>query len=230
MPQSMMSRRTCQRPFLGVTFDLDGTLLYTLEDIACSANHALAAHGFSRHSLETYRWLVGDGTRTLIERALPVGARSEETVSACVQTYLDYYSRNWITHTCLYAGIETVLDRLADLDMSLAILSNKPHHLTRLCAQTFLNPWHFDPILGQREGTPKKPSPVLAQQIIDRFGTDPGRILYVGDSGVDMKTAVNAGMYPVGALWGFRSAGELVDAGAKSLLNRPSDLLSLIDS
>ncbi len=225
----MMSRRTCQRPFLGVTFDLDGTLLYTLKDIAYSANHALAAHGFSGHSLETYRWLVGDGTRTLIERALPVGTRSEETVSACVHTYLDYYSRNWAAHTCRYAGIETVLNRLADMDMSLAVLSNKPHRFTRLCVQTFLNQWHFDPILGQRGGTPKKPSPVLAQQIIDRFGTDPGRILYVGDSGIDMKTAVNAGMYPVGALWGFRSADELVDAGARSLLNRPSDLLPLIE-
>jgi phosphoglycolate phosphatase len=225
----MMSRTACQRPFLGVTFDLDGTLLYTLEDIACSANHALAAHGFAGHRLETYRWLVGDGTRTLIERALPVGARSEETVSACVRTYLDYYGRNWDAHTCLYAGIKTVLDRLADMDMSLAILSNKRHRLTRLCAQTFLNHWHFDPILGQRDNTPKKPSPELAQRIIDRFGTDPGRILYVGDSGVDMETAINAGMYPVGALWGFRSADELVDAGARRLLNGPSDLLPLIE-
>ena len=171
---------------------------------------------------------MGDGARALIERALPCEAKSEETITACLQTYLTRYKRNRNQHTRRYEGTEELLDALADMDISLAILSNKPHDFTQSCVETFLNRWHFDPILGQKAGIPKKPDPTGARRIMRRFRLAAEHVVYVGDSGVDMKTAVNAGIYPVGSVWGFRSAEELSEAGARTLIHAPPDLLRLL--
>lgn len=219
-----------ERFFKGIVFDLDGTLLNTLEDIADSVNAALNKYGFPGHPLEAYRYFVGDGVRALTERALPLGAKDERTIAACAEAYLAHYRTNWNRYTRPYEGVDEMLDGLTDMGLSLAILSNKPDDLTQSCAKTFLDRWQFDPVVGQKKGIPRKPDPTAAQQIVSRFRVSANRVMYLGDSGVDMQTALNAGMYPVGALWGFRTGEELTGAGAKRLISRPPELLKLADT
>ena len=229
-PSWMMSKNSDERPFQGIIFDLDGTLLDTLQDIADSVNAALETYGFPGHRLEAYRSFVGDGVRALIERALPHGRKDEETITACARTYLAHYRQNWNRATKRYEGTDELLDGLTDMGMALAVLSNKPDDFTRSCVETFLHRWYFDPIVGLKEGIPRKPDPTGARRIIASFGIESDRILYLGDSGVDMQTALLAGLYPVGALWGFRTGEELTQAGARQLIPRPPDLLTIVDT
>ncbi len=213
--------------FEAVIFDLDGTLLDTLEDIANSANSMLKGYGFAAHAVNEYRYLVGDGINTLVSRVLPAEKRNDDTIAECVKVFRDNYSRSWKTNTKMYEGIPELLDALAEKHVKMAILSNKSDDFTRLCVHELLSNWSFEMILGQRDGIPLKPDPRGAQEIAENFGISPERFLYLGDTGIDMKTAVNAKMFPVGALWGFRPADELLKHGAKALIERPMELLTL---
>jgi len=216
--------------YQAVLFDLDGTLLDTLEDLALAANRVLAARGLPVHPVAAFRTFVGDGLHTLVERMLPEQARSTGMVSEAVAAFEEEYARNWHACSAPYPGIGALLDQLAAAGVRLSILSNKPDAFTRLCVHHLLPHWHFDPLLGQRSGVPKKPDPAAAFEIAHLLGLNPADILYVGDSGVDMHTAHAAGMEAVGVLWGFRDAIELQRAGAHHLIARPEELLPILFS
>jgi phosphoglycolate phosphatase len=211
-----------------VLFDLDGTLLDTLEDLAVAANLALTGQGLPPHPIDAYRHFVGDGLGTLAERILPPGRRDEATVAATVTAFREAYGRTWQNRSAPYPGVAVLLDQLAGGGVRFSVLSNKPDAFTRLCVQRLLPHWHFEPVLGQRDGVPKKPDPAAALEIARLLVVHPSRMLYVGDTGVDMRTAHGAGMDAAGALWGFRDRDELTRAGARYLVARPEDLLPVI--
>lgn len=213
-----------------VLFDLDGTLLDTLEDIANSANSALLRYGLPTHSVDAYRYFIGDGVTMLISRALPDESRDSDIIAKCVKGFRQDYSRNWNVKTRPYEGVPELLDALAAKHIKMAILSNKPDDFTKQCVSELLPNHNFEMILGQRDAIPIKPDPVGALQIADSLGITPSRFLYLGDSAIDMKTAVRAGMFPVGALWGFRPLEELQEHGAQAVIDHPMDLLGLLDA
>jgi len=212
-----------------VLFDLDGTLLDTLEDLADSTNAALAALGYPPHPLDAYRTLVGDGIHNLARRALPEGRRDEETVLRCVDAIRAEYARRWDARTRPYPGVPELLDALSGRGVRMAILSNKPDGATRRVVERLLPGWDFALVLGAREGVPLKPDPAAALEVAARLGLRPEEMLYLGDTNTDMQTARAAGMRAVGALWGFRDAEELRQAGAQELICRPEELLRFLD-
>jgi phosphoglycolate phosphatase len=213
----------------GVVFDLDGTLLDTLEDIADSANIVLAERGHPVHTVDAYKYFVGDGAPTLIHRILPEKCRTAEEEALCIQRYRDVYAVRWNLKTAAYPGIRAMLAALASRAMKLAVLSNKPHDATEECVQGFLGEVTFDVVQGQSTTYPKKPDPSGALAIARVFGISPAECLYVGDTATDMQTALRAGMIPVGVLWGFRPADELSANGAKRLVAHPSELIPLLE-
>jgi phosphoglycolate phosphatase len=214
--------------YRGVIFDLDGTLLDTLEDIADTMNQVLAGLGHPRKDLGHYRRIVGAGVRELIRLALPEGAADPETVEGCVGTWREEYGRRWDRKTGPYPGIEEMLSGLRRLGTPSAVLSNKNHDFTVALAERFLGGHPFSAVFGLRPEVPKKPDPAGALEIAKILDLHPDTILYVGDTPTDMETALAAGMEPVAVAWGFRPAGELLSAGAKRLLDHPRDLLPLL--
>lgn len=215
--------------FKAVLFDLDGTLLDTLEDLGNAANRVLTRNGFPIHTLDTYRYLVGDGVAMLMNRAIPEDKRNDDTIRVCVHAFQEEYGRTWNMKTKPYDGVAEMLDALVVHGLKIAILSNKPDEFTKRCVTEFLPDWTFDMILGQRDSFPRKPDPAGAKEIAKCMNVPPSHFIYLGDTAVDMKTAVAAGMFPVGALWGFRTGGELLENGAKVLIKRPKELLNLLD-
>jgi len=211
-----------------VVFDLDGTLLDSLADIGETANSVLARLGFPAHSLGEYRRFVGDGVAALFHRALTADRRTDEIIAQCVSEFQIAYSRNWNVHTKPYMGIPELLDTLTEWGLKLAVLSNKPHDFARRCVEHYF-PRRFELVFGEREGVPRKPDPAAAFEIAQRLGIAEREFVYVGDSAVDMQTALNAGMRPIGAAWGFRSVDELNAAGARAIITQPQELLSFLD-
>lgn len=214
--------------FEAILFDLDGTLLDTLEDLANSMNAVLEGRGLLQHGNQLYKQFVGDGMEVLVRRALPESHRGEQVVHACLLAMRKDYSVRWRETTRPYEGIPELLDALRGRRLRMAILSNKPDDFTREMVTALLTPWRFDAVVGARPEVPKKPDPTVALAIARDLGIPPARILYLGDSGTDMRTAVSAGMFPVGALWGFRGAAELEANGARVLISRPMDLLGFL--
>lgn len=211
-----------------VLFDLDGTLLDTLRDLADSGNEVLAARGFPTHSTEAYRTFIGNGMVNLVRDIFPDGHRpteGEET-DAVLADYREAYGRNWRNTTIPFPGIAEMLDTLKDRDIPIGVLSNKAHDFTEKCVEAFLGDWKWDVVLGARNGVPKKPDPAGAVEAAARLGLAPEECAFVGDSDVDMFTAVRAGMRAVGVSWGFRSVEELRSAGAETILEHPADLLA----
>jgi phosphoglycolate phosphatase len=211
--------------FRAVLFDLDGTLLDTLRDIADSMNAALARLGHPGHPVEAYRGFVGEGVERLAECVLPPADRDRGSIRRAAELLGEEYAARWGATSGPYPGVPEMLDGLEALGLPLAVLSNKPDDFTRLTVERLLPRWPFRVVLGARPGVPRKPDPTAALEIAGLLGVAPGDILYLGDSGVDMRTARAAGMFPVGALWGFRAAPELVESGAALLLSRPAELL-----
>jgi phosphoglycolate phosphatase len=217
-------------PFRATIFDLDGTLLDTLDDIANAANNVLAARGFPTHPNSDYRTFIGDGVIKLMLRALPKAHRDEATVQASVSAYVQEYERTWNALTKPYPGVPEMLDALTVRGLRLAVLSNKPDHFTQRCVDELLPKWTFNAVLGASDQFPRKPDPASAVEIAKRLGVPPAKCLYLGDSGVDMQTACAAGMRAVGVLWGFRGQGELLKDGAQHLIEEPSEVLDLLKS
>ncbi|MCR4429866.1 MAG: HAD family hydrolase [Tepidanaerobacteraceae bacterium] len=214
--------------FEAVLFDLDGTLLDTLRDLADSMNSVLESMGFPVHDVEKYKYFVGDGMYNLVIRTIPSDKREESIIKKCLIKMNDEYGKRWADTTRPYEGIPELLDRLGKLGLKKAVLSNKPHDFTKLIVDRLLARWKFDAVLGQREGVPKKPDPAAALEIADKLKIPPERFVYLGDTNTDMRTANAAGMYAVGVLWGFREADELIESGAKVLIKRPLDLLKIL--
>lgn len=214
--------------FRAVIFDLDGTLLDTLDDIADAANGVLAAMGLPTHPRDAYKIFVGEGMTSLAQQALPEGARDDATVAAWITRVKEAFRKNWPARTRPYDGIPEMLDELTRCGMKLAILSNRPDDLAKLMAGSMLARWRFDPIAGAKDGNPSKPDPSVALRIADELGVASHACLFLGDSNVDMQAAAAARMHPVGALWGFRTREELLAHGAKNLINHPRELLNLL--
>jgi phosphoglycolate phosphatase len=214
--------------FRAVLFDLDGTLLDTVADLADAANTALGKMGCPGHSIATYRRAIGDGMEMLARRILPPERCDAAAVARCVMLAKQEYSRCWSRKTRPFAGVAAVLDTLAARGLPMAVLSNKPDEFTQLCVGRLLGRWQFVAVLGQGPSVPTKPDPAGARQIAARLAQSPAEMVYLGDTDTDMRTAVAAGMFPAGALWGYRDREELLAHGAKALLQQPPDLLGLL--
>ncbi|MBN1780225.1 HAD family hydrolase [bacterium] len=215
--------------FKAVIFDLDGTLLDTLDDLADSMNAVLRDKGLPEHPVDAYRYFVGNGAAKLVFRALPEEQRNDAFIRECLALFRDAYGRGWKMKTRLYEGVPELLDALTRQRIPMCVLTNKPQDFAELCIREFMPQWHFAVILGQREGVPLKPDPAGPAEIGGRLSIPAENILYLGDSNVDMQTAVNAGMFPVGALWGFRSETELRNNGASEVISTPEDLMQWFD-
>ena len=213
--------------FKGILFDLDGTLVNSLEDLADSMNQVLREFDCPVHQPEAYRYFVGRGIRNLVRDALPESRRDEPTIAACHRRMLEVYHDNCLNKTSPYDGIIDLLDELKSRRLKLAVLSNKADELTGKTVAALL-PDYFDAVLGMRAEEHRKPHPLGALQISERLGVGPQEMLYLGDSSIDMETAANAGMYAVGALWGFRTKEELLASGARQVIEHPLDLLGIL--
>jgi phosphoglycolate phosphatase len=212
-------------PYKAVLFDLDGTLLDTLEDLADSTNAALAELGLPRHPLEAYKHFVGDGLENLVRRAIGCDRLDPILLARGMELTGREYANRWADATRPYAGIPELLDVLTQRRIPMAVLSNKPDEFTCLCVTRLLSGWHFAAIQGAAPGLPRKPDPHGALTIAAGLALAPGEVLYLGDTNTDMQTAVAAGMFPVGALWGFRTADELLATGASALVKSPAEVL-----
>ncbi len=208
-------------------FDLDGTLVNSLDDIADSMNGVLREHGFPEHSVFEYKDMIGHGITHLVREALPAGKRNDELVAGCYAEMVGAYRENCTNKTRPYEGITELLAGLASRGIRTAVLSNKADELTAEVVRTLFPGFRFEVVLGSVAGRPRKPDPAGALEISRRLEAAPADFVYVGDTDVDMKTANSAGMYAVGALWGFRSREELLESGARYLLNRPGDLMRI---
>ncbi len=200
----------------------------TIEDLTDAMNLTLSRHGFKGHDQEAYKYFIGDGIETLVKRALPPESRQEEMVARCVVTMREEYALRWDNKTRPYPGIPELLDALSQRGWPVSILSNKPDDSTRMVVAKLLPHWSFQVVLGARPSVPKKPDPAAALEIAELLHLAPDQFIYLGDTGTDMKTAVKAGMFPVGVLWGFRTAQELLTDGAKVLIQKPLDLLQYL--
>ncbi|MFP4053458.1 MAG: HAD family hydrolase [Phycisphaerae bacterium] len=216
-------------PYEAVLFDLDGTLLDTLEDLADSANAALEARGLPTHPLDAYRFFVGDGMRNLVRRTLPAEAAADEGFVDTVLGEMKHaYSERWDARTRPYDGVPALLDGLAERGVKTCIVSNKPHDFTVLCVERLLPGWRFHAIQGVSDDVPPKPDTTGTLRSARTLGVPPQRFLYLGDTNTDMKTANAAGMFAVGAAWGFRPVEELRENGARAIAARPTDLLEML--
>ena len=215
--------------FDGVIFDLDGTLVDTLEDIGDAMDRVLAREGAPGHTYGEYRYLIGHGIRNLVTEALPAELRSDERVARCYERMIDDYGVNSLVKTRPYEGVPELVRGLRAGGVPLAIHSNKSDALTHDIVAALLDPEDFVAVHGARPDAPLKPDPAVALAIAARFGLPPARVVYLGDSLVDMRTATAAGMLPVGASWGFRTCEELVESGAAVVIDAPLNLLELRD-
>lgn len=215
--------------FSAVIFDLDGTLLDTLQDIADSANRVLETNGFPIRTLEAYRHFIGDGVSQLFFHLIPESYREDDLIQRCGKKFREVYGRRWNVHTRPYEGIPELLDTLSRRNVPTAVLSNKPHEFTVRCVNKFLAGHDFRLVLGQRDEIPRKPDPAGAQQIIEALSIPAERMVYLGDTAIDVQTSLAAGMFPVGVLWGFRSQYELEHSGARAVIAQPMELLKLLD-
>jgi len=207
-----------------VIFDLDGTLVDSLDDIASALGGAMGDAGLPAPPALTVRAWIGDGARNLVVRA--VEGRAD--VDAVLASFRERYRAAPVVKTQLYAGLAAALDALAAPGRSFAILSNKPHDLTKVIADRLLSAWPFAAVFGQRTGMPLKPDPAAALVAADELGVSPARCAFVGDSGVDIETARAAEMRAIGVTWGFRPRAELEAAGADVIVDRPAELLEVI--
>lgn len=214
--------------FKAVLFDLDGTLVDTIEDIGNAMNTVLSRFGFPGHGIQEYRYMVGWGMKDLVRRALPEGSGDDELRKKMADAMSAEYEANAVVRTRPYEGIPDLLEALTEKGLLLAVLSNKPDPLTRLVVRETLDGVPFAAVQGSLPGVPLKPDPASALSIARDISVDPEQMLYLGDSGIDMRTAVAASMFPVGALWGFRTEFELIDEGAKTTISSPLELLELL--
>jgi len=208
-------------------FDLDGTLLDTIEDLAVSMNTAISLEGLPQTPMPQHKFMVGDGVVNYILRALPADRRADQALVERVQRiYRDLYAANWANHTRPYDGVPEMLAALADRGLRLAVLSNKPDEFTRKMVAHFLGDVPFEFVRGAVGGVPLKPDPASALTVAEQMGLDAADFLYLGAPATDMQTARAAGMFAVGVLWGFRPREELDAAGAQALIARPMDALA----
>lgn len=213
--------------YKGIIFDLDGTLVNSIEDIADAMNIMLLSYNYPVHSYETYKKFVGSGLRSLVIKALPEAHRDNAQINLCFDAMKDIYSNHCTIKTRPYDGVMDLLDQLKLRRIKLSILSNKADVLTKKVA-SHLFPDYFETVAGLTTEALKKPNPVVALDISKTMGIAPEDLIFIGDTGIDIQTAKNANMLAIGVSWGFRSKEELNKSGAKHILNQPSDLLNIL--
>ena len=211
-----------------VIFDLDGTLLNTLGDLRAATNHALEVRGLPPHSMEEIRQFIGNGIRLLICRAMPEGTPEAE-IDAALDDFKAYYAAHIHDRTVPYDGIPQLLTALRKRGIKVAVLSNKIDSASQQLIEYFF-PGKTDVVFGEHVDVPRKPDPTSCRMVMQQLGVQPEQVLYVGDSGTDMQTAKNAGLYAVGVTWGFRSKEVLLEYGADILVHRPEQILQILDS
>lgn len=211
-----------------IIFDLDGTLMNTLDDLTISTNHALSQMGFPTRTIDEVRQFLGNGVRTLIEMALPEKT-TEDTIERTISCFLQHYTSHCKDHSRPYDGILELLSSLKKMGVKMAIVSNKPEvEVKKLNAEHFAE--FIDVALGENEksGIPRKPSPAMVYEAINQLGAEPGKSLYVGDSDVDILTARNAGIDCLSVTWGFKTVEFLSQFGATKMIDIPSQMLKII--
>lgn len=208
-------------------FDLDGTLLNTLKDLADACNFALRSHGFSEHQIDEYKYFLGNGVYKLVERALPMDKKDGETVDKVLTEFKKYYEKHKSDFTKPYDGIEDLLIALKEAGIKTAVVSNKPHEFAVEIVERYFAK-SFDIVFGKREGYLAKPDPTTVIETLNHFKCKKEEAVYIGDSDVDMFTGKNAGLFSIGVAWGFRGARELSAAGANKIVYTSEELLSEI--
>ena len=211
-----------------VIFDLDGTLLDTIDDIALSMNAMLEKQGFPTHVRDAYKYFVGSGARVLAERSLPEDVRTEGNISRLLEDFIPYYELHKKDRTRVYEGMTETLEELLRRGLLLAVASNKPHALMLDILQYYFPKLRFSLFFGQRPGHPVKPDPEIVFDILSGLKVEKEQALYVGDTAVDMQTAHAAGLKAAGALWGFRTREELLAERADFLLEQPREIVGLL--
>ncbi len=211
-----------------VIFDLDGTLLDTLADLAAAYNAVFQRLGFPAHPVDAYRHFIGAGIVTSVQRALSGRHVDEAVVLRAVGDIREEYSKRWPLGTRPFGGVPELLDELSREGVPMSVLSSKPDDTTRLMVARLLPDRPFAVVMGAGEGCPEKPDPSGALKIARSMGVAPGECAFVGDSGVDMLTARNAGMFGIGVLWGFRDEAELRDSGAHVVVEKPNEILDYL--
>lgn len=210
-----------------VIFDLDGTLLNTIDDLGNAANYALEQCGFPTHPLEAYPRFVGNGVRKLIERVLPESARTPDQIDRLLKKFFEYYGDHMTDLTKPYPGIAELLRQLTDKGIKVAVASNKYQEATSKIISHFFPEIPWVAVVGQKEGVPVKPDPSVVFEILAEAQVPKADVLYVGDSGVDMETARRACVESVGVSWGFRSITELREHYADHIVDTPSAILRM---
>lgn len=208
-----------------VLFDLDGTLVNSLSDLAASTNFALTKFGFPTHETDKFRFFVGDGMAKLIERALPEDKRDKSTVSHTLEVFMAHYREHFVDKTLPYDGIVSLIDDLKNY--KLAVISNKAQEMATVVTEKLLGN-KFEIICGKREEYPPKPDPTLTLKIISELSVKPDECVFIGDSGMDMAVAKNSGCVAIGVIWGFRSEEELLLNGADYIAKKPAEILEII--
>lgn len=211
-----------------VIFDLDGTLVNTLEDLADSVNKALECFGFDPHCTEAYRYFVGDGTLMLVERALPECSRDMATIDSVHKLFSEIYSKNYLAKSKAYTGISEVICSLKDKGLKIAVATNKPDRYAKEIIAILFGKDCFDYVIGKIDTNPKKPDPTIINNILNHFEIDKNDAVMIGDSNVDIFTGKNAEITTVGCLWGFRDFNELSDAGADYIAKQPFDIIDIV--
>jgi phosphoglycolate phosphatase len=210
----------------GVIFDLDGTLIDTLGDIAANMNKALKKHGFPVLETEAYRDKVGWGIVRLAALCLPPD--KAEMADEVAKDATDFYREVPLTFTKPYPGILDLVSQIKQKNIQTAVLTNKPDATTQTIISTLFPPSSFDFVIGEIKGKPRKPDPACVRELLVKMNLTPADVIFLGDSEVDMETAVNSGCFPIGVTWGYRSVKTIEEAGAKHIINKPEELLNFL--
>ncbi|MCL2008103.1 MAG: HAD family hydrolase [Treponema sp.] len=215
-----------KQKYKGIIFDLDGTLVDTIEDIAASMNFALSHRGFPLLPIDEYKDKVGWGIERLAFLALPDEERSKETVALIAKDAVGYYEENPLNFSRPYPGILQMLSSLKRNKLKMSVLTNKPDFTAQIVISKLFPPDTFDYVQGEISGNPLKPDPASVWEILVELNLIPSGIIFVGDSEIDMETAIASGCYALGASWGYRSREALERAGAKHIIDEPNELLN----
>ncbi|MDO9591743.1 MAG: HAD-IIIA family hydrolase [Erysipelotrichaceae bacterium] len=213
----------------GIIFDLDGTLLDTLEDIADSANEALVASGFEPHPLNEYRFFVGNGVENLVKMMLPKDTQ-QQVIDRVIDGFQQAYNRNYANKCQPYPGIMSLIDELIKRGYKMGVCSNKPDAFTQVMVDLYFKDVDFVAVTGERKDLPRKPNAAMVHFILDKMDLGTDECLFIGDSDVDVKTANNAGLKSVGVEWGFRPIQELIDANVTYTVSHPKEILDLLEN